>query len=72
MKDTFYIKGKNPVMGHLATCVCGRKIVVQLPLIGVPHHRDAYVTCLECMVVDPKFRENNPEIAAQIDGWKND
>jgi hypothetical protein len=71
--DTYYIEGDLDVMGHLTACQkCGRKLVVELALIGVPHHVGVYVTCGNCLVLPGQFRKEQPAISAKIDGWLHD
>jgi len=73
MSDSYYIPGERAlsVMGHLCKCrKCGRKILVELVLIGVPHHDTPIVTCSECLVLDSEFRNKNPDIAKQLDEWQ--
>jgi hypothetical protein len=58
------------VYGHFAECnKCKRKILVELPLIGVPHHTDVQVTCADCLVVSDVFKTEYPEEAKQIEEW---
>jgi hypothetical protein len=40
-------------------------------LNGTVHHTNPSVVCLDCLVVEDKFAEEYPEIAAQIAGWKS-
>ena len=50
---------------------CGRKILVEMGLIGVPHHSWIMVTCAECVQppINDAFRGNHPEAAAEIEKW---
>jgi len=50
---------------------CGRKILVEMGLIGVPHHSWIMATCAECVKVpiNDAFRERRPEAAAEIEKW---
>ena len=50
---------------------CGRKILVEMGLIGVPHHPLLMVTCAECVQIpiNDSFREKNPEAAMEIERW---
>lgn len=68
--DTYYIDNDLTVMGHLTAChKCGRKMVVELPLIGVPHHLGVTVTCGECLVMTDEFRKEHPKIASKVEDW---
>lgn len=70
--DTYYIDGDHglAVQGHLTACHrCGRKILVEMGLIGVPHHTGVSVTCGECLVLSEQFRKEQPEILSKIEGW---
>jgi hypothetical protein len=52
--ETYYIDGDQglAVLGYLTAChKCGRKILVEMGLIGVPHHTGVSVTCGECLVL---------------------
>ena len=50
---------------------CGRKILVEMGLIGVQHHSLIMVTCAECLQVPlaEAFRERRPEAVAEIEKW---
>ena len=50
---------------------CGRRILVEMGLIGVPHHSWVMVTCAECLQVPvaEAFRERRPDAAAEIEKW---
>ena len=50
---------------------CGRRILVEMGLIGVPHHSWIMVTCAECIQVPlaEAFRERRSEAAAEIGKW---
>jgi len=68
--DTYYIDGDLTVMGHLTACnKCGRKILVEMVLIGAQHHVGVSVTCGDCLVVPEQFRKEQPEIASKIESW---
>lgn len=70
--ETYLIDGDFglTVMGHLTAChKCGRKILVEMGLFGVPHHTGVSVTCGECLVLSKKFRKEQPEIVAKIESW---
>jgi hypothetical protein len=74
MNDEVYrLPGKNdglPMMGHLTACHrCGRKVLVELVLIGVPHHVKVLVTCGECLVLSEQIRKAQPAITAKIEAW---
>ncbi|HTU90547.1 MAG TPA: hypothetical protein VMF69_10770 [Gemmataceae bacterium] len=71
--DTYYIEGELDAMGHLTACnKCGRKILVEMALIGVPHHVGVTAICGECLVLPEQFRKEHPKIAAKIEGWLRD
>lgn len=58
------------VMGHMVECgKCKRKILVEMPLIGVPHHTGVQVTCGDCLVLADSFRNEYPEQAKQVEEW---
>jgi hypothetical protein len=70
--DTYLINGDHgmTVMGHLTAChKCGRKILVEMGLFGVPHHTGLSVTCGECLVLSEQFCEEQPEIVSKIESW---
>jgi len=70
--DTYSIEGDHglTVLGHLTAChKCGRKILVEMGLIGVPHHTGISVTCGECLVLSKRFHKEQPEIVAKIESW---
>ena len=50
---------------------CGRKILVEMGLIGVPHHTWVMATCADCLQVpiSDAFKERRPEAAAEIEKW---
>ena len=71
--DTCYIANDLTVMGHLTAChKCGRKMVVEMALIGVPHHTGVSVTCGGCLVVTEQIRKGHPEVASHIERWLHD
>jgi len=76
MESTFHIPAAVPgfaSMGHLVSCQkCGRKVLVGMGLIGVPHHTNLAITCADCLEIDDEFKQKYPEIAKQIEDWKND
>ena len=52
--------------------VCGREILVESYLIGVPHTASMNVTCAKCVhksEILPDFRKENPKAAADIEKW---
>lgn len=75
-EDTFYIPNAGDCValcGHKTKCSkCDRKILVQLPLIGVPHHMDVIVCCSECLNITEEFKKDHPEVAADLKRWKNE
>ena len=74
--DSFHIPGKNgglSIMGHLASChKCGRKVMVQLVLFGVPHHAQVILTCAECVEPSEQMRKEHPEIVSKVENWLHD
>jgi hypothetical protein len=74
-EDTFYIPNAGDgisLVGHKTKCnKCKRKILVQLPLFGVPHHFDAMACCAECLEVDNEFKKGHPEVANDLMRWKD-
>jgi hypothetical protein len=71
--DTYSLQGDLDVMGHLTACrQCGRKILVEMALIGVPHHVGISATCGECLVLSEQFRKEHPRIIAKIEKWLHD
>jgi hypothetical protein len=73
-KETFYIPNAGDgvsLVGHKTKCnKCGRKILIQLPLFGAPHHFDALATCGECLELDEAWKKEHPEVAADLIDWK--
>lgn len=75
MSDESYLipgtNGRRPVMGHLTACrKCGRKVLVELALIGTPHHIAVMVNCGECLEEpSERIRKEHPEILAQVEKW---
>jgi len=70
--NTYFLDGDHglAVLGQLTACSkCGRKILVEMGLIGVPHHTSISVTCGECLVLSKKFRKQQPEIVSKIERW---
>jgi hypothetical protein len=70
--DTYTIDTDHglAVRGHLTAChKCGRKILVEMGLIGVPHHTGVSATCGECLVLSEQFRKEQPEIVSKIESW---
>lgn len=54
---------------------CGRKILVEIVLIGTNHNADIIATCAECLKKEslPKeFVSERPEIAKDIEEWINE
>lgn len=67
---TYYIDDSLTVMGHLTACnKCGRKILVEMALIGSQHHVGLTATCGECLMISEELRNEHPQIAAKIDRW---
>ena len=50
---------------------CGRRILIEMGLVGVPHHSWIMATCAECLPVPlaDGFRKRRPEAAAEIEKW---
>ena len=80
-KNNFYIEaeydGNNiksfASMGEFVECSkCKRKIMVCMGLIGTVHHMGTSATCAECTEITDEFRSKFPDIAKQIDEWKNE
>jgi hypothetical protein len=73
-EDSFYIPDAGDgisLIGHKKKCIkCGRRILVQLPMFGVPHHFDASVCCCDCLEIDEGFKKEHPEIAEDLAKWK--
>lgn len=70
-EDAYFIENESGInsMGHLCQCTkCGRKIAIDLPLIGTRHHMDPMVNCGEC--IDLKAVDKNfPDIARKMKNW---
>ena len=65
-------KDKLASVGHLCKCdICGRKIYVSMGLIGTPHHFGVAAMCAECLQIEDGFKQQYPDIAKQIEDWKN-
>jgi tRNA pseudouridine-54 N-methylase len=71
--DSFHLPGKNgglSISGHLMSChKCGRNVMVELVLIGVPHHIQVIVTCGECVEPSKQIRKEYPEIVTKVENW---
>jgi hypothetical protein len=51
---------------------CGRKILVEIGLIGVSHNAMVNVTCAECLKkggLSDDFKKRFVEVAADIEKW---
>ena len=51
---------------------CGRKILVEMLLFGVPHHTGVSVTCASCLEksgLPELFKKQRPGEAADIEQW---
>lgn len=67
-----FVINKDPfvVVGRVVACKCGRRLLVEatsamprtLPRLGA--------SCLECVEITDKFREQSPEVAGMIERWK--
>jgi len=61
-----------PYTYHKLACTkCGRKIIVEVLLIGVDHTASITAVCAECLKkgVNKEFAEKNPEAAKDIEEW---
>jgi hypothetical protein len=58
---------------HKTKCgKCERKILVEILLIGVSHNANVTVICRDCLKdkgINPKFKEEHPEEAKDIEEW---
>jgi len=55
--------------------MCGRKILVQIALIGDSHNLGVSIVCGDCIRagrVDREYKKHNPELAKEIEDWAND
>lgn len=72
-EDGYYIEpeeGGLGVIGYTLACRnCGRKVLVEMALIGTVHHSTPSVTCAECLKVTENFQERFPDIAESILKW---
>jgi len=53
---------------------CGRKILVERVLAGVPHTVSVYANCLDCIMkkgLTESFKKEHPEEAEDIESWYN-
>ncbi|MCI0407559.1 MAG: hypothetical protein L0191_03180 [Acidobacteria bacterium] len=50
---------------------CGRKILVEMGLIGVPHHTWVHATCAACipLPINETFRAQSPAAAVDLEQW---
>lgn len=63
--------GGLATVGEFCECrKCGRKIIVEMGLIGTQHHVGTGVTCADCLEINDKFKQEFPEIAQRIENWK--
>jgi len=71
--ETYYRPRTNnsvAVSGHLTACrKCGRKILVEMGMIGSTHHFGVSATCGECLVLSEQIRKEQPEIVSKIERW---
>lgn len=49
---------------------CGRKILVEIGLIGTPHNTEPVVTCAACLVIASQYKEKFPAQAQDIEDWQ--
>lgn len=74
-ENSFYIPDVGDgvsLAGHKTQCTkCHRKVLIQLPLFGVPHHFDALCVCANCLEIDSAFKDQYPEIANDLLLWKS-
>lgn len=75
MKDeVIWLRGQGHMasMNHLTKCTeCGRKIMVSLAMIGVPHHAGLAVMCAECIKISDEHRQQFPEETRKLEEWIN-
>ena len=48
---------------------CGRKVLVETSMYGLPERSKAYVTCAECLVLSTDFKKDYPDEANEILNW---
>lgn len=76
MNKTYYIPSNKDgfslaALGEFCTCKkCGRKIIVEMGLIGTTHHFGLTVTCADCMEICDEFKTNHPDVVQRIEDWK--
>jgi hypothetical protein len=71
--NQYFIQGTSgfDTMGHLLTCQkCGKKILVEVVLMGTNHNTAIQATCLDCLKLSEEFRSLHPKVADQIDHWR--
>jgi hypothetical protein len=71
--ETYYLPRTNnslAVRGYLTACrKCGRKVLVEMSMIGSTHHVGVAVTCGECLILSDQLRKEQPEIVSKIESW---
>lgn len=73
MPEPYFIYAdRYKIQGTMLQCKCGKKILVEMTFIGVPHHINMIVLCAECVEVPPEFKQVDPAAAARIEEWKKD
>lgn len=61
-----------PIYYKLQCGKCGRKILVEVLLIGSNHNADVMVNCAECLKksgVHPEFKKRYSKAASDIERW---
>ena len=52
---------------------CGRKILVEMALIGIPHHTGVSATCADCVdMTTPQAQllaKQHPDVAKELAEW---
>jgi len=57
-------------MYYKCRCKCGRKILVEIGLVGVSHNASVSATCGECVgPVYEEFESAQPKAATDIEEW---
>ncbi|MCK9458156.1 MAG: hypothetical protein M0R80_00570 [Proteobacteria bacterium] len=70
MTDSYYIpapEGGFACQGYLLTCSkCGKKIIVETVINGTNHNVSVMAICADCVELNNKFKEGQPELAKEI------
>jgi hypothetical protein len=71
--DTLFVQspGQPPVVGYLLRCpACGRKVLVEVALLGTNHNLSVSATCAECLPpLLPGIARRHPDVAARLERW---